>query len=243
MTSFALTTFTTALLQIAPEIETDFTQADYEQACKEALQSYSKTFPAHYTEDVTGDAGKYYPVSGLTEWVEGFSIIKEIQYPAAAVASDEAPTVLSPTDYDPEYWIDVSGTQTRYIYFKTIAPAATETFRVTYSFPYVFSGSPEAADIPAQDFYAIVKLCACFACRSVATKYSLIGDSLVTADASAHTTKAMEFRTNADKFCAGYRIDMGLPADASAAPIKAAAVFVAPKLQPSWQGRSLLFHK
>ena len=244
MTSFPLTTFTTAILQIAPEIETDFSQDDYEQSVKEALQSYSKQFPDSYTEDITGDAGKYYPVTDLTQWVEGFSVITEMQYPAATIASDETPVLVDAEDYDPAYWVDVSGTQTRYIYFRTIAPATTEAFRSTYSTPYTFSGSPEAVDVPAQDFYALVKLAACFACRSVATKYSLIGDSLVTADAASHTTKAQEFRTNADKFCAGYRLDMGLPSDPSAAPIKPAQMFATRTVNPDWErGRRFLFHR
>ena len=239
MTSFPLTTFTTALLQMAPEIETDLVQADYEQAVKEALQSYSKQFPDTYTEDITGDGGKYYPVSGLAEWVEDFSTVAQIQYPAATIANDEQPQYLESDEYNSDYW----AAQVRYIYFYNIAPAATEAFRILYTIPYVFAGTPSATDIPAQDFYALVKLAACFACRSVAVKYSLIGDSLVSADAASHTTKAQEFQNRADAFCAGYRADMGLPADPNASQVKAAGLFVDKDSVPPWQrGRRYLFH-
>lgn len=112
------------------------------RAIKEALEYYSDDRPDSETDDVTGDAGKYYPIaSNLTEWVEDFSFIKDIEYPAATIASDETPVYLEPEDWREDYWVEVSGTQTRYLYLPHHSPAATEIMRITYAVPYNWTAS------------------------------------------------------------------------------------------------------
>lgn len=104
---------------------------------KAAVERYSTDAPDGYTEDVTGDAGKYYPVaSNFTYWVEGFSRIVEIEYPAADITADEQPQYLEPEDWRDDYWKVVSSVHTRYLYLPNHSPAATEAMRVRYTVPY-----------------------------------------------------------------------------------------------------------
>ena len=108
------------------------------RAIKSAVELYSGDQPDDYVEDVTGDGGKYYGLAAsLTYWTEGFSRVTAIEYPAAAIASDETPTYLEPENWDDEYW--ASGT--RYLYLPNHSPAATEAMRITYTMPYLWATS------------------------------------------------------------------------------------------------------
>ncbi len=209
-----------------------------EELIKAALTEYSKDCPDIYSEDVTGDGGRYYAISALTNWSEGFSNVTRIEYPAAAIASDETPTYLDPDDWVDDFWAEVGGTLTRHIYLKSAAPAATETMRVTYSMPYTFSSSPSAAGPAQQDFFAICNLAACLCCRALATKFASLGNTLLNVDSSAHTTKASEYASRAEEYCTMYKSHMGLLEG-----IAPASEFVDLDTAPGWPaGRQYIFH-
>lgn len=107
-----------------------------------AVEKYSGDRPDEVIAEVTGDAGKYYPIAtNLTAWVEGQSQITQIEYPAAAIASDETPAYLDPEDWQDDFWALLSTVQTRYLWLPNHAPAATETMRITYTAPYAWSAS------------------------------------------------------------------------------------------------------
>jgi len=107
-----------------------------------AVEKYSGDAPDVLIAEVTGDGGQYYPIaSNLSGWVEGQSDIISVEYPAATIASDEAPTYLDDDDYQDDFWALASGTQTRYLYLPTVAPPATDTMRIAYTAPYGWSAS------------------------------------------------------------------------------------------------------
>jgi hypothetical protein len=115
---------------------------------KSAVEKYGGDKPDHITADITGDAGNYYAITtGLASWVEKFSQVLSIQYPAPTVASDEAPVYLDPEDWDDDYW---DGT-TRYLYLPNHAPAATEAMRVRYSVPWLWAAATATTDIRQGD--------------------------------------------------------------------------------------------
>ena len=120
----------------------ELTDAEIMQQIRAAVNRYSLDFPDTETVDVTGDGGKYYPIAAsLTNWSEGFSRISAIEYPAAAIASDEMPQYLEGGAWRDDYWIAVVGVQTRYLYLPNHTPAATETLRITYTLPYTWTSS------------------------------------------------------------------------------------------------------
>jgi hypothetical protein len=116
----------------------ELSQLRRERQIKAALERYSRDAPDELTTDVSGDGGKYYAVAtSLTSWVEGFSRIVAIEYPAPTVASDEAPTYLDPEDWNDDYW---DGT-TRYLWLPNHAPAAADAMRIRFTAPYAWAAS------------------------------------------------------------------------------------------------------
>ena len=245
MTSFSLTTFdaTVEVMIKASDSDDDLAQADRYDRIKHALQMYSADVPNNYTEDVTGDAGKYYKLStSLTNWSEDWSQVLQVEYPAATIASDEQPQVLESSDWR----VYRGGDDAQYIYFINAAPAATEAFRITYTVPYAFSGDPLAADVPGAHFYAICAKAACLCCRAIAAKYSRISDGFLQVDSASHATKAQEFSNRANEYCSLYREELGLPdPDKGNVGTNAAASAMADvDTRPGWpSGRRYVFHR
>lgn len=109
---------------------------------KAALERYSRDNPYEATVDVTGDGGNYYPIaSNLTLWIEGFSQIIAIEYPAPTVSSDQAPVYLNREDWIDDYWDSSVATPLRYLYLPNHAPAATQKLRIRYTTQYEWSAS------------------------------------------------------------------------------------------------------
>ena len=105
---------------------------------KAAVEMYSNDRPESISTSVTGDGGKYYLISTvLTSFVEGFSRVTGIEYPAQAVTVDSVPQYLEPEDWDDDF---NDGTN-RYLLFVNTAPASTETAVVTFTAPYLWTKS------------------------------------------------------------------------------------------------------
>lgn len=104
---------------------------------KSAVERYSGDAPDTIAEDEVGDGGKYYAISGLASWVEGFSRVAAIEYPAQAVSSDAIPQYLEPEDWRDNYW----ASNVRYLFLPNHSPSATETMRITYTVPYEWTAS------------------------------------------------------------------------------------------------------
>jgi hypothetical protein len=133
--SISLSTFLAQLTNMVPEADTELKAIIRNQLIKQAVMDYSRDRPDTATSDVSGDGGKYYPITNLTAWSDEFSRISAIQYPAPAVASDETPVYLDPEDWDEDYYAG----GVRYLWLPHHAPAATETMRVTYAAAYAWS--------------------------------------------------------------------------------------------------------
>jgi hypothetical protein len=202
---------------------------------KMAIERYSHDAPEEITEDESGDGGKYYAITGLSSWQEGFSQVKAIQYPAQAVSADENPTYLEPEDWDDNY----RDGSVRYLFFPNHTPAATETFRVTYTATYQISS--EAYSIPPGDFFAVCNLAAHFACLALATKYARTNESLINADSVDHGGRSGRFLQTARQFERAYLEHMDLTGDGDASKEKPAGEFVDWDTMPSPR-RRYLFH-
>lgn len=116
---------------------------------KSAVERYSQDRPDDFTEDFTGDGGRYYPLTGaspsLSYWVDEFSQILNLEYPAYAVTADHEPAYLTPEDWDTDYWAST----VRYLRFPNHSPASTETVRVKYTRPYQWSASATTTSVSA----------------------------------------------------------------------------------------------
>jgi hypothetical protein len=203
--STTITTFRLTVDSLLGAVDTDeLPEATIDEQIKAAVERYSRevTRP-DYVLDLAGDGGKYYAIAAnLTNWSEGFSTITSIQYDAPALASDESPVYLDPEDWDEDYWTDLSGTH----------PASTETMRISYTWLYAWSGSPEATTTPTGDYYAICYLAAGLCCRMMQAKYAAVGDSAINADSAAHSDKSSRYAQAARDFIDMYQRHIGLSA-------------------------------
>ena len=108
---------------------------------KSAVEEFSRDLPDEETGDVSGDGGRYYPLTGgskvLTNWVSDFSHITDLEYPADTIASDETPVYLEKEDWRSDYW----ASSVQYLFLPNHTPAATETMRITFAVPWLWSAS------------------------------------------------------------------------------------------------------
>lgn len=118
-------------------------QLNRDRQIQAAVERYSRDAPDTHTDDVAGDGGKYYGIAAnLSFWIEGFSRITDIEYPAATIANDESPIYLEPEDWRDDYWFETVSVQTRYLYLPNHSPVGTEKMRITYTVPYSWEVSP-----------------------------------------------------------------------------------------------------
>jgi len=209
---------------------------------KAAVEDYSRDVPQTAAGDVTGDAGRYYPLTGesavLTAWVAGASQVTEIEYPAVTIASDGLPQYLEPDDWRDDYEVD----SVTYLLMLNHMPAATETLRITYTVPYAWSGTPEVTTTPTAHFYAICALAAAKCCRAIAAHYANTSDSILNADSTDHNAQYNAFLRMADGYENAYREALGLNADSDKAEA-AAGGFVDWDTVPGWPaGRRFVYH-
>jgi len=235
--STALTTFNTQVGILLTSDADIFASASVDAAVKAAVEKYSKDKPDAQVDDVTGDGGKYYGIaSELSGWVEGFSRITKIEYPAATIADDETPIYLDPEDWQDDYW----ASDTRYLWLPSHAPVASEAMRITYTLSYKWSGDPEVTTTPTGDFYAICHWAAGLCCLEIATKFAQSKDSTIAADSAAQSSKSTDFAARAQEFFALYNQYMGIVEEGGA--IEPAGEFVDLDTEAVWpSGRQFLF--
>ena len=149
MTSKLLTDFSSSVSNFIQDSESLITTTQIQEQCKAALEEYSHDVPDETVAEFAGDGGQYYGLTAkLTSWVDGFSTIVSVEYPAASVATDEEPQYLENEDF---VIIEAlaDSTPTEYLYFPNHSPDSDETVRATYTLPYAFSGGTPAVDVPA----------------------------------------------------------------------------------------------
>jgi hypothetical protein len=138
--AISLTVFLAQVDGLLTADDDELSQLRRERLIKAAVERYSGDKPDELTLDVSGDGGKYYAVAAsLATWVEGFSSIIAIEYPAPTIASDETPVYLEPEDWDDDYW--EGSPSVRYLWLPNHNPAATETMRIRFTAPYSWAAS------------------------------------------------------------------------------------------------------
>lgn len=122
---------------------------------KQAIERYSTDRPDEYTEDVTGNASKYYALNGatpaLTKFTDYFSRVIQVEYPAQLIASGYYPVYLEPESWNDAYYTTGN---VRYLFLPGHQPGLTELLRVRYTIPYqwVASGVTSAVSQTAHGF-------------------------------------------------------------------------------------------
>jgi len=178
------------------------------RAVNSAVNLHSKYSPRKVVEDVDGDGGFDYALSGLESWEEGFSSIVQVEYPVDD--DDEAADILEESD-----WAIYEKPTGKVLRFLAGRPAVGESIRVTYTVRHAFV-QPEdeeedpQATVTAADEQAVQSLAASFFCRMIAAANAENQDSTISADSVDQTSKRREYEAQAAKYRNEYNEHMGI---------------------------------
>jgi len=194
-----------------------------------AMKTHSRHRPRIVVEDESGDGGFDYDITDLASWSDGFSVIKEVEYPVDD--DDKLADVLQE-----DAWAIYEAPDGQFLRFLEDSPAATESFRVTYTALHICTDA--ACTIKDFDEEAVQVLAAAFFCEMLATFYAQSGDSTIAADSVDHKSKTAEYSGRAKTYKKIYYDHIGAK-EGSPAP---ASVTRDQDLKGSWAG-DMLTHK
>lgn len=186
------------LLALVQDGAADLAEDDKIKAIDHAVERFSQARPRVIVADITGNGGSdYTPPTG---WVDDWSAIKAIEYPAGNVPE----TYLEPGDYK----IYQSPT-TKKIRLLTVKPTAAQTFRATFTGLHSVTTSSTTSTINDGDFRAVCHLAGSFACRMLAARYAQLSEPTLQADSVAHSSKAQEYSARARELYKVYAQHIG----------------------------------
>lgn len=134
MPDLTLAQYTARLQMLVPEDSTG-SGFDVETLLSMAVLRLSMDKPRVVATDVTGDGGEDYDLSdsavcgGTTGWVDEFSSVKTVEYAKQTDRADAPSYILN----DEDWKVERDPTNGHTLVFLADEPAATETFRVTFS--------------------------------------------------------------------------------------------------------------
>ena len=181
--------------------EVPLNEADKILAINMAIKEHSRHRPREVVEDIAGNGGFDYPTSSLECWTDGFSIIKQVEYP---VNDDEKiPDILQDDE-----WMLYEKPAGNFLRFLEDEPAADENFRVTYTSLHICTDS--GCTVAAFDEEAVQALVAAFFCDMLATYYAQSQDSTISADSVEHRSKSREYAARAKSYRKIYFDHLGI---------------------------------
>jgi hypothetical protein len=203
---------TTFAALIARKVPTDRRGLETEDFIDAAVRTYERFRPRLATVAVTGNATHTYAcATTFTDpaWAVGFSEVRTIEYPDG----EDPPEYLERDDWALVNTADVSSARRQSLYIYPYAPAATETFTVTYTARHTVSAS--VSTIPGEDEEAVADLGAAALMEELAARYDDLtaGPDLPADFVATYVEKATAARTNARAARARARTMLGLPAD------------------------------
>jgi len=166
-----------------------------------AMKAHSKHRPLVVVEDESGAAAFDYAITLLASWSEGFSVIKQVEYPVDD--DDETPDILQDDE-----WMIYEKPAGKYLRFLENEPAATETFRVTYTALHTCTDT--TCTVKTFDEEAVQALAAAFFCDMLATYFAQTQDSTIQADVVDHRSKAREYDARAKAYRKMYFNHLGI---------------------------------
>jgi len=184
---------------LLPTAEGELQTGALEKCLQDALLRYSRLSPRLAVSEYTGD-GSTYDFALPADWVEGFSRIVAIEYPAG----EQTPQYLDPRLYD-LYLDPTAGTVLRFLAY---APAEAKRFRLFYTKPHEIDATTDTTS--PEDFEAICFLTASIVCLNLAGKYSGFYEPTLEADLIRYRTKADDYRSLAAEFEALFQSHFGM---------------------------------
>ncbi len=169
---------------------------DYDRNIGAALKRYSKHRPATKVLDIVGDGTQEYALP--SGWVNEYSAVTAIEYPIGDIPK----SLLEKDEY--EIYQTPDGDKLRLLIY---APAATESFRVTFTVLRTVTSVPEG------DIDAFTLLAAALCCEELSNAYAQSSDSTMQADAVDYKDKSYKFAQRAKRLMQLYKEHLGLKED------------------------------
>ncbi|MHC1726502.1 MAG: hypothetical protein AB9866_10910 [Syntrophobacteraceae bacterium] len=191
-----------AIDALVPGVNLPLGEVEKNVAINNALRLHSKYKPRKIPEDLPGDGGFDYPVSGLALWINDFSIILQVEYPVNDLVVED--NILEESDW--QLYEKPAGSVLRFL---SDVPQATENMRITYTTTHVFS-LDDVATVADVDEGAVQALAASFYCRQIAAAYAQSQDSTIQADSVDHSSKRREYEAQAVRYRSEYDEHMGI---------------------------------
>lgn len=176
--------------------------AEIDQAVDAALRVYSRDRPLVVADTRSGD-GSTYQFRMPRRWIDGFSHIEGIEYPAG----EQAMSLVDENDY--RLWRETVGYQPQlYLHFGGFTPASgTDNLLIRYTTRHVHTD--ELDTVPYDDFDALCWLAASFAADMAAAKMAAAADSTIGADAVDYGNGTDRWRTVAREYRRRYDDHIG----------------------------------
>lgn len=151
----------------------------------EAVQLYSKHRPLRKVSDISATSSYDYTINNTNfpSWVDGFSYIKNVEYPAGEYQDPKD----AKTPFE-EFEIYEDST-TQYLRFTRVTPTSGKTIRSTYFVPHSVPDSGEAT-IKATDIGAFANLASSLCAMAIANYFARTSESTIGADAVAYRDKS-----------------------------------------------------
>lgn len=178
----------------------DASSADIDGCIQDAIMEYSKIHAQEKSIDFSGD-GTAYSFSMPSDWMDGFSVIKQVEYPLG----EQSPEIIKP--YRFRAYKGTAGNVT----FRLVEdiPSSTGTVRVTYLLPH--TGSSSSFTIPDSDVAAVAALAASKVARQLAAQNARTQSNTMDADVVNYLSKVANWTTLADKLEDRYKSLMSVP--------------------------------
>ena len=193
--------------QTVKDTAAKLTPIERDNFIQEAVKAYSKHRPREVVKDITG-AGTYdYSIgTNLASWIDDFSIIKSIEYPA----DQRTPEYVDEDDY-----LIYRKETDLFIRFLADSPTASQKIRVMYTALHILSEALNTVPLGDQD--ALCNLAASLCSQALASFYAQTSDPTIGADSVNYRSKSQEYGSRAKDQKKLYMDHLGLK-DGDVAP-------------------------
>jgi hypothetical protein len=186
----------------------DLGSEEQDRLIQEAVRRYCRVEPRVIVEDETGDGTRDLAVSLLASWVEGLSVIKQVEYPVTA--TDVEPPVL-----EQDEWRMYQTPAGKVLRFLKDVPTAAQTVRITYT--TLHTADETGLTIPETDFDAVANWGASLCLRSLAHRYAQSAEPTIGADSVRHDSLSERYARRARELWKDVANNLGISEDETAA--------------------------
>jgi hypothetical protein len=173
--------------------------AIYERFVRTALRKYSQDKPQDKTNRFAGTGTRYIEINStnLPNYIDGFSIIKNIEVDSPVIADDDHPVFIERDNWD--YYRDNTKL---YIYLKDDEPSASYTLAIHYTIPHTIQELDGATvdSIPSIDFEAIIYWASAEGLQTLANRYADTIDPTIRSDVNNYRSKSSEFSKRSQEY-------------------------------------------